>query len=151
MTKPRDATSIEDAVMACIGRLGSERAAEIAGKSASFLRQCSDPDNERQIAVSVALRLDLTMRLEGYGQPIFDAYAALLKNQPSGRASLCPMQAFLGIAKDLGPLADAVTTALSDGRIDPAEHREILRAGQAVMERVRALLEIEPTPLARVK
>jgi hypothetical protein len=140
MTKAREPASIEHAILKSLSVLGSE-AAGIAGKSEQYLRMCSDPDDERQISVKVALKLDIATRLRGEGAPIAEAYGALLEQVPSGRAGKCPQLAFMQIAAELGPLAGSITDALADGLIDLSEEREILALGHEVMDRLRALME----------
>jgi hypothetical protein len=144
MTKLRDPASIEHAVLKCLGALGRQ-VEEITGKSERYIRMCSDPDEDRHIQVRDALALDAEMRRIGAGQPILDAYLALLGETPSGRAGACPRAAFLDVAVEVGELAKAVADAMADGMIDLAERRAITAVAHRLIDDVRLLVEaIEP-------
>lgn len=147
MTKLRHPGSIKYAVAHCIGVLGNA-VESLTGKSERLVRMYSDPDEEgRHIPMKDALALDAAMREAGHGQPIFEAYAALLDDVPSGRAGGCPMRAFLDVAEKVGPLAATVSSAVADGRIDAAERRAIIGAAHDLIGEARALLDtISPVP-----
>lgn len=150
MTKPRDPLSIEAAMLLCLRTLGHAEAASLCGKSESYLRQCSDPENARELSTGISLRLDGAMRALGRGQPIYDAYGALLEGSPSARAGQCLLTALASVSAQLGPLARTVSAALEDGTIDLRESREIAEEGYALIAQIRALIDSLPqrSPIA---
>lgn len=139
---------IKAAVNHCRRTLGT-RAEELTGKTESYLYKCSHPDEEgRNLSVKDAVALDVGMRAAGHGNPIFDAYAALLAAMPSARAGGCAMRAFLDIAERIGPLAATITNGMSDGKLDLHERREISEAAQDLIDQVRHLLDTIEVPRA---
>ncbi|MFC3097350.1 hypothetical protein [Alteraurantiacibacter palmitatis] len=82
MTKRRAPLSPEAALARIAGHLPNawDDMAEALGKSASYLRQCGDPDRREQLSVTDAIALDLAYaRAGGQGYPLRESYDAQLQ------------------------------------------------------------------------
>jgi hypothetical protein len=84
MTKRRAPITIENALFRVLGELGLDRAAEVTGREAGYLRSLSDPDTRYALTVADAIRLDLAYRAEreaaaGPVYPIYEAYGLILE------------------------------------------------------------------------
>lgn len=81
MTKPREPQSFESAMTRILGLYGTERAAELLGKSDTLLRYWSDPDDDRLPTVKQALALDMAVKSECGETPLFSVYQAQLERK----------------------------------------------------------------------
>jgi len=58
MTKAREPSTFEDAILRIVDRIGWDGAADIVGKGERVIRNWSDPDMDRQPTIDEALALD---------------------------------------------------------------------------------------------
>lgn len=129
MTKVRAPLSIENTLYEVLGRVGIERAGEITGRTAGYLRALSDPDKREKLTVEDAIKLDLEHHAAGGdGHPFFETIGLLLE---AARAERFADAATLGrhaisVAKESGEATAAlIAAALSNG--SPAALETALR------------------------
>lgn len=145
MTKLRAPGSVEDGVLQAIAILGDEGAARATGKSATMARQWSAPDNERQIQMRDAVKLDAACELAGYAALLLRAYRSDLARQVAaggGRLHRAgdPLERVADLLAEAGDVARAVREAAKDGRYDMQELARIAKEGREVVDAVEALM-----------
>jgi hypothetical protein len=80
MTKIRDAVTIENTLYRVLGEIFIERAAEVTGRSTSYLRSLTDPDKRERLTIEDAIALDLEYRETGReGYPLLDTYTRIVE------------------------------------------------------------------------
>ena len=80
MTKPRDAITIENTLYRVLGEITIERAAEVTGKSLSYLRSLTDPDKRERLTIEDSRTLDLEYRAQGnIGYPLLDTQIRMIE------------------------------------------------------------------------
>ena len=72
--KIREFGSFEESLAYAIEQLGDVRISEITNKSSSYIRKCSDPDNEQKLPLYLALIIDAECLQMNKGSPILDFY-----------------------------------------------------------------------------
>tara|TARA_E500000178_G_scaffold355844_1_gene430105 strand:+ start:4514 stop:4981 length:468 start_codon:yes stop_codon:yes gene_type:complete len=72
--KIREFGSFEESLAYAIEQLGDARISEITNKSSSYIRKCSDPDNEQKLPLYLALIIDAECLQMNKGSPILDFY-----------------------------------------------------------------------------
>jgi hypothetical protein len=81
MTKPREASTFEDAALVVARDFGPAEAGKIVDRGAVSIRNWSDPDRDGRPSLHQALRLDVE-HLKRFGTaPFYDAYTALLRER----------------------------------------------------------------------
>lgn len=86
MTKPREAVTIENTLYAVLGAISIERAAEVTGRAASYLRALTDPDKRERLTIEDAIALDLEYRAGGReGFPLLDTYDRIVRASADAR------------------------------------------------------------------
>lgn len=148
LQKPRRPGSIEDALARVCGVLGFDAAGALLGHaSGSRLRQCADPEQDAQIHLRDAVKLDRRYcDTTGDAPPLLTVYAELL----GPRADAAPHvpqpldRRMLQLAAEVGELAGDLAGANADARITPREHAKLakdLRDLGAVLDRLRRDLD----------
>lgn len=69
MTKARDPSTFEDAIVRIADRIGWGAAADAVGKGERVVRNWSDPDMDRQPTIDEAMALDAAYLAAGGGEP----------------------------------------------------------------------------------
>jgi len=69
MTKSREPTTFEDAILRIVDRIGWAAAADVVGKGERVVRNWSDPDMDRQPTIDEAMALDAAYLAAGGGEP----------------------------------------------------------------------------------
>jgi hypothetical protein len=86
MTKLREPVSIENTLMAVIGRMTIERASEVTGREIHYLRALTDPDKPTILNVADLEALDLEAHASwGEGFPLFEALGRRLDSAKADR------------------------------------------------------------------
>ena len=76
--KPRDIASIESGLAEAIKLLKDKGIEESTGKSASFLRKCSDPDLDQQIDHKDSIKIDQYSIKQNKGHPMLTAHQYII-------------------------------------------------------------------------
>lgn len=79
MTKPREATSIEAAVLAVIHHLGSDTVARLVDRGEGTVRHWTDPDHDGRPTVQQCILMDAACIERGIRPPLMTAYLAQVK------------------------------------------------------------------------
>jgi hypothetical protein len=131
MTKLREPVSIENTLMAVIGRMTIERAAEVTGRKAHYLLALTDPARDTVLNVADLEALDLEAHARwGEGFPL---YEALGRRLDSSKAERFVDQAAIGRAaanhaKEAGDATAAMI--LAAGSTDPRLIEDALREAE---------------------
>jgi hypothetical protein len=105
MTKAREPTTFEDAILRIVDRIGWAAAADVVGKGERVVRNWSDPDMDRQPTIDDALKLDIAYRAAGGGEPtpmlaVFMARLERASAAPSDTAAIAAATALADAAED---------------------------------------------------
>lgn len=76
--KPRDISSIENGLAEAVKLLKDKGIEEATGKSASFLRKCSDPDLDQQIDHKDSVKIDQYSIKQNKGHPMLTAHQYII-------------------------------------------------------------------------
>lgn len=80
MTKAREPSTFEDAILRIVDRIGWDGAADIVGKGERVIRNWSDPDMDRQPTIDEALALDEAyLKAGGTSAPLMAVYTTRLE------------------------------------------------------------------------
>jgi hypothetical protein len=132
MTKLRTPTSFENALFQLLGALTIEVAAEVTGRSVSYLREAADEDKPQQLTLRDAYRLDVAHRAAGLGGvPIYEAY---------GRQLDCDEAARFATASTLGQHLRALLREGADAHLALAD---AATPGADRGDRLHAVRELE--------
>lgn len=85
MTKPRDESSIEAAVLAVIHHLGIGTVARLVDRGEGTVRHWTDPDHDGRPTAQQCILMDLACAERGIKPPLLSAYVAQMK--AAGRAA----------------------------------------------------------------
>lgn len=141
MTKERAPLSIENALRRVLGQLELERAAELTGRSESYLHALTDPDRRECLAVPDLEALDLAHHEQfGTGFPLFETLGRRLGTARAERfADLAAIGGHArGIAKEHAEALDAMLAASLSGRPDA---RALSRTLQELEDLARAVTD----------
>ena len=133
LMKPREPGSLEDAIARIAGRLGFDQLGRtvLGHASGSRLRQCADPEQEAQLSVRDAIKLDLAYVAEtGEAPPILSVYAERLAaaNQPVREHTIkTPAARVLEIVGEIGELSGDVERVFADRRMTTSEHAKLVK------------------------
>jgi hypothetical protein len=81
MAKIRKTASIENGLMQILKILNENEIQAAIGKSSSYLRKCSNPDLQQQIAHNDSIKLDLACIKKGKAPPLFIANEYIVINE----------------------------------------------------------------------
>ena len=81
MAKIRKIASIENGIMQVLKILNENEVQETIGKSASYLRKCSDPSQQQQIDHNDSIKLDIACIKKGKAPPLFIAHEYIVINE----------------------------------------------------------------------
>lgn len=146
LMKPREPGSLEDAIARIAGRLGFDQLGRtvLGHASGSRLRQCADPEQDAQLSVRDAIKLDLAYVAEtGEAPPILTVYAErLAAAAPSGPAHTvkAPAARVLEIMGEIGELSGDVERVFSDHRMTASEHAKLAKD---IADAKKALTKLE--------
>lgn len=143
MTKRRDPSTVDDAILRIAARIGWDRAAEAVGKGERVVRYWTDPDLGREPTFSEAMALDLAYIRDGGGEPPLLALYQLrleraVQDRPDQEALV---NATSLAAKEVGEALAATIQASQPGA--PETVRAI--ADREVGEACEALLQLRRT------
>jgi len=148
LRKPRIPGTIEAALARACGVLGFDEAGSLLGHaSGSRLRQCADPEQDAQVNMRDAAKIDIAYRAAtGDAPPLLTAYLELLGPAPGAppHAALPLDRRMLQFFDEAGELARDLALANTDARISPREHAKLakdLRDLGTVIERLRRDLD----------
>jgi hypothetical protein len=131
LQKPRLPGSIEDALARVCGVLGFDEAGALLGHaSGSRLRQCADPEQDAQIHLRDAIKLDRRYcDTTGDAPPLLTVYAELLGPRADAAAHVPqPLdRRMLQFFDEAGELARDLAKANADARISPREHAKLAK------------------------
>lgn len=136
MTKAREPSTFEDAILRIVDRIGWAAAADAVGKGERVVRNWSDPDMDRQPSIEDALALDKAYRSAGGGDPppMLAVYLTLIDRHQAPVADAAEIAAATGAAaKEMGEAIAAAVAASqpgADGRTRAVADKEI---GDAVV------------------
>ena len=114
MTKLREPVTIENALLLVVARLTPERAAEVTGRDAAYLRVLHDPDRREQLTVRDLELLDLEHQAQfGEGFPLYEALGRRLESSAAERfADQAALgRATMAVAKECGEAMAAMIAA----------------------------------------
>lgn len=139
MTKARDPSTFEDAILRIVDRIGWAAAADAVGKGERVVRNWSDPDMDRQPTIDEAMALDAAYLSAGGGEPpLMAVYGRRLDRMvqaPSDAAVL--VRASQAAAVEAGQAIAALMAASQPG----ASPRDIAAADKETEEAIEALTE----------
>ena len=133
LMKPRPPGTIEDALATIGGRLGFDHAGRtiLGHASGSRLRQCADPEQDAQISVRDAIKLDMVfVNSTGEAPPILTVYAerlAALTPAAPVHTLKTPAARVLEIVGEIGELSGDVERVFADRRMTPNEHAKLAK------------------------
>ena len=81
MAKIRKQASIENGIMEVLKILSDDEIQEAIGKSASYLRKCSNPDLPQQLDHNDSVKLDLECIKKGAGHPLCNSHEYIIVNE----------------------------------------------------------------------
>ncbi len=81
MAKIRKTASIENGIMQVLKILKEDEIQETIGKSSSYLRKCSDPNQKHQIDHNDSIKLDIACIKKGKAPPLFIAHEYIVINE----------------------------------------------------------------------
>jgi len=81
MAKIRKTASIENGIMQVLKILKEDEIQETIGKSSSYLRKCSDPNQQQQIDHNDSIKLDIACIKKGKAPPLFIAHEYIVINE----------------------------------------------------------------------
>ncbi|RSV15174.1 hypothetical protein CA235_09565 [Sphingomonas sp. ABOLF] len=131
MTKPQEPVSIENALMAVIGRMTIERASEVTGRKVHYLRALTDRDKPTVLNVADLETLDLEAHaLWGEGFPLYEALGRRLDSSKAERFpdQIAIARAAAKHAKEAGEASAAMIQASLS--TDPRVLRDALREAE---------------------
>lgn len=141
--KPRTPGSIEDALTIICGVLGIDKAAQIVGKSESHVRGWTDPDNDREIGLKQAMKLEAEcIRMSGQ-KPLTSVWVRAMNAIAASEGPQIPAEPMpestMDIMMQVGQVAETVRAALADNHICRADKIAVLRACEAMRKEVEDL------------
>ena len=150
MTKIRKTASIENGIAEVIKILNEEEIQQAIGKSASYLRKCSDPGQPQQIDHNDSFKLDKACIKKEKAPPLLSAHEYMIaqvfnKLDPDKTKNISDMLVKFTILH--GKLAEVITNAHdpeSDKglEISPLEQKDI---NKAITELENKILKIKKT------
>ena len=81
MAKIRKTASIENGIMQVLKILKEDEIQQTIGKSSSYLRKCSDPNQQQQIDHNDSIKLDIACIKKGKAPPLFIAHEYIVINE----------------------------------------------------------------------
>tara|TARA_A100001011_G_scaffold367651_1_gene421240 strand:+ start:1637 stop:2101 length:465 start_codon:yes stop_codon:yes gene_type:complete len=81
MAKIRKTASIENGIMQVLKILNDDEIQETIAKSSSYLRKCSDPNQQQQIDHNDSIKLDIACIKKGKAPPLFIAHEYIVINE----------------------------------------------------------------------
>lgn len=148
MTKARTPDTLPHAAMVAIATLGAAAVARIVQRSEHHVYRWGnpEPDGDRP-NVEQAFALDRAMIEAGHEPPFAAALQAMLRAVAAPpQAPVDPRARLLGLMREVGELAGAVTRAAADGRINAAERAAIQREATEARAQLDALLRDVAVP-----
>lgn len=150
MTKIRKTASIENGIAEVVKILNEEEIQQAIGKSASYLRKCSDPGQPQQIDHNDSFKLDKACIKKEKAPPLLSAHEYMIaqvfnKLDPDKTKNISDMLVKFTILH--GKLAEVITKAQdpeSDKglEISPSEQKDI---NKAITELENKILKIKKT------
>lgn len=131
MTKARDPSTFEDAILRIVDRIGWAAAADAVGKGERVVRNWSDPDMDRQPTIDEALLLDAAYLAAGGGEPppMVAVYLTRLDRRQAPAADSAEIATATAVAaKEAGEAVAAAVAASQPGadkRIRAVADKEI--------------------------
>ena len=115
MAKNRELSSIEHGLAEAIRNLKAEIMEEVTGKSESYIRKCSDPDDkDHNLYLSDAIKLDILMQRKSLGTPLLDNFQLMLDQEFKKINSFENLEnTLLTIGGRVGNLMDVVQEAIN--------------------------------------
>jgi len=135
MTKAREPTTFEDAILRIVDRIGWAAAADAVGKGERVVRNWSDPDMDREPTISEALALDAAYRAAGGGNPppMAAVYMARLDRAASPPSNAAEIGAATALAaKEAGEAIAAAVAASLAGADQKSRTIADKEVGQAI-------------------
>ena len=80
MAKIRKVGSVEDGIMQILKNLSEQEIFTTIGKSSSYLRKCSDPQQQQEIDHNDSVKLDLACIKKGMMPPLIRAHEYIVAN-----------------------------------------------------------------------
>jgi len=81
MAKIRKTASIENGIMQVLKILKEDEIQETIGKSSSYLRKCSDPNQQQQIDHNDSIKLDIACIKKGKAPPLLSSHQYIVINE----------------------------------------------------------------------
>ncbi len=94
--KIRKFSSLEEALSYAIEQLGDEAIAKATEKSSSYIRKCSDEDNQQRLPFHIALKIDLECIKQDKGAPLMIYYEHELEKEMNSHKIEDPLTGILG-------------------------------------------------------
>lgn len=139
MSKRRPPASIFEAVQDALAILRDDGVQAATGKSARYIRQCSDPDDRQHLGVDDAIALDAHCLVAGAIAPIRTAYDAQLLRRIEAlggtqHQAQDPRLRFTAVMSEIGDVAEALRAGADGFTVDElAAARRQLREAQAAL------------------
>ena len=142
----RKLISLEQAIKTVIKDLNQKGVEEATGKSVSWFRKCSDPqDTERQIIHKQSLDIDIACLKKGLGAPMLQAHQAIIeKAMKDVKESEKVTNTLIDTGAKLGHLMEVVQKSMDPNSIEGSkisnhEKEKIYEAINDVEEKIANL------------
>ena len=146
MAKIKDLSSIESGLAQAIKNLGKGTLETVTGKSESFLRKCSDPDDkDHKLHLADAIKLDMLSLKSQNGSPFLDNMSLIVNNEFNEQEKLEDVSRnLIAIGGRIGNLMDTTEQALhpdspNGEEIAKKEKEKIFDAISQVEEKIARL------------
>lgn len=142
MTKAREPSTFEDAILRVVDRIGWAAAADAVGKGERVVRNWSDPDMDRRPDIEEALALDKAYQAAGGGDPppMLAVYLTLIDRHQARAADPAEIAIATGLAaKESGEAIAAAVIASQPG----ASGKDRVVADKEIGDAVAALQALQ--------
>lgn len=113
MTKSREPTTFEDAILRIVDRIGWAAAADVVGKGERVVRNWSDPDMDREPTMTEALALDAAYLAAGGGNPPPMASVYMARLERAAAAPSCSQEIALATAVAAKETGEAIAASVA--------------------------------------
>lgn len=150
MTVYRAPGSVEAVLLGVIRVLSPEDIEAATGKHIDTIRAMSNPNKRDRLGLEDAAALDAALKARGYAPefgPLFAEIERRTAERIAGRRATPPNpeRALRRVMAETGDLARVFDDAMADGRLTPAERREIADEAQQVIDAARHIRDtVEP-------
>jgi len=143
--KIRPFNSLEEALSYAVEQLGDEKISLVTGKSASYIRKCSDPDSDQNLTFNLATKIDLECAISGKGTPLLNFFEDHIEQNTSPEQIKDHLLGILGqLSHNSNRIVEKSIAALDENspggsKITQSELKEISYAIKKIEEKILKL------------